>query len=167
MHQDLKAHELTRITIDFSQKKKFMKGQHIFQEGDSADEVYIIKKGDVEFYKAITSEGWEKRERESWGTSINANDYWFGCLLGRPRKHNLVWSAQERLLEWRSCFTVKMSDTTVLSARIQWQLILFSEWYLSGLCTRYPTWSALWSSDQWTSWNGSSLKSQRWLNNRN
>lgn len=40
-----------------------MKGQHIFQEGDSADEVYIIKKGDVEFYKTITSEGWEKRER--------------------------------------------------------------------------------------------------------
>ncbi|KAL4429664.1 hypothetical protein ABPG74_017073 [Tetrahymena malaccensis] len=53
LHFDLKIEEFGKLCIDFSQKKKFIKDQHIFKEGDKANEVLVIKSGEIELYKNI------------------------------------------------------------------------------------------------------------------
>ncbi|EAS06504.2 cyclic nucleotide-binding domain protein (macronuclear) [Tetrahymena thermophila SB210] len=62
LHFDLKIEEFGKLCIDFSQKKKFIKDQHIFKEGDKANEVLVIKSGEIELYKNIVGKDGKKKK---------------------------------------------------------------------------------------------------------
>ncbi|KAL4473138.1 hypothetical protein ABPG72_007368 [Tetrahymena utriculariae] len=62
LHFDLKIEEFGKLCIDFSQKKKFIKDQHIFKEGDKANEVLVIKSGEIELYRNIVGKDGKKKK---------------------------------------------------------------------------------------------------------
>lgn len=50
-------------------EKTFHKGQIVYSEGDSADEIFVIQKGEFEFYKSIRKQ--QRRNEQSIGNKKN------------------------------------------------------------------------------------------------
>lgn len=83
LFQELQAEVAIRLSYMFK-KSKFMKGNYIYKQGEKANEVFLIKKGEIQIYTKIKEADKEKKA-DSVGELVKALHYKNENLIKQDR----------------------------------------------------------------------------------